>query len=125
MAQNAAARGKTEYERIDGRGPGQGRGVAEAVTAQAANERIEELGVEEAGQRLGRLRPFAGGALEDEQRIFAVDPGPAAQNALGQPRAERFARAGEDRVELQLDAGRGQEKPLLAAGIAGDEGRGQ
>jgi pimeloyl-ACP methyl ester carboxylesterase len=121
MAQDAPARRDPEHERIDGRRPGQGLGVVEAVPAQAANERIEELGVEEARQHLSRLGPFAGGALKDEQRIFAVDPGPAAHDALGQPRAERFARAGEDRVELQLRAGRGQEEPRTEGGYIAEQ----
>jgi hypothetical protein len=57
MAQDAPARRDAEHERIDGQRPGQGLGVVEAVPAQAANERIEELGVEEARQHLSRLEP--------------------------------------------------------------------
>jgi hypothetical protein len=83
-SQEAPAVGNAEHQRVDGGRPGAGLGRAEAVTAQALGYGLQEVGVEEAGQCLGRLGPFAGGALEDEQRVFLGEPRPAPDDALGE-----------------------------------------
>ena len=81
--EHAPARRHAEYERIDRGGSGVGFLVGQAAGAQVPAQRLQRVGVQEACECFGGFGPFAGGALQDEQRVLALLAGPALRDARG------------------------------------------